>query len=157
MPELAIEVWELFEPYLHIEAFRRNLEEIFALESIVAGARVFPTLDVVLDAHEISFPLPRDPNASPFVCDSISAELRLFDLLLPDDIVAPQPDAQVMFPRSTRFDYHTLSSLPLYQQLLPWSVGSNEHNYLEMDTELAFQVHLLELVAFMLSVEHTPI
>ena len=157
MPELAIEVWKLFEPYLHIEAFRKNLDEIFALESLVAGVRSFPTFDVSMEAHEFSLPPPRDSNSPPFIYGEPRAELRLFDLLLPDVIGALQPDARVMFPYGTRLDYHIRSSFSLYQQMLRPLVNNSEHNLLDVDKELAFQAHLLELIAFMLSAEHTPV
>ena len=142
--QIAPTAWERFKPYLLIEGVEMNLKRILAIEKRVVGSRLFATIDMLLEAHELSLP-PYDHRPS----FELSKNTRLVDLLhyAYPEMAIVMPNLPGFFLHKARLNYHVESTWDDYQQLSAMAVGKD----LDEEERLANRAHLLELIWYIVN------
>ena len=142
--QIAPTAWERFKPYLLIEGVEMNLKRILAIEKRVVGSRLFATIDMLLEAHELSLP-PYDhrPNFE------LSKNTRLVDLLhyAYPEMAIVMPNLPGFFLHKARLNYHVELTWDDHQQLSAMAVGKD----LDEEERLANGAHLLELIWYIVN------
>ena len=154
-PEMATEAWRLLGAHLLNEKFRTNLQNVIWHEGEIAGADVFATLDVLIEAHELSLPPPNDPPRTVRNLDpSRNKGLQLRNVLPQRNHMSPLPTTQTFFPYGRRLDFNVRATSKRYQNTIKALADHDENQFVERCHDLAVQAHMLELILFMMRFYH---
>ena len=150
-PAHAQSAWKLFKPYLHDRSFVQHLSRILRSEESVLDLYALSTVDLLMEAHELTLPPPSHTTA---VADlDLHEGSTLLDILSVDanTLSLPLSSTQVVFLFGMRLDHDLLDASHLYGRVLQDLLeGRDEWRHILDDRALAIEVHMLDLVECML-------
>lgn len=151
---MASRAWELFVPYLFVKNFREGLENIIELEGRIVGIQLFNTLDILLEAHELTLP-PVVPSTT-VIADQTAPLIEVVNRK-EDAGDPPLTNVQAFFPFGMRVDHNIPGCVKLYRRIIEKLADFGEHKFLLRDRELALQAHLLQFIQLIVKIQRNEV
>ena len=134
--------WEYFKPYLFIERFKKSLQDVVTFGREIAGAKLFNTLDVLLEARELTrLHSPRNTAA----LNKPNGYIRLIDVVPPHDHSFKFND---IYTCRMKLDRNVGSCAELYRAIIDSTTTYGDYKFIERDQELALRINLMDLIRF---------
>lgn len=135
----GMDAWCCLAPFLLIEDVYDSIRKIIDLEESIAGYALYPILDILMEAHELTF--SSDPPPVP----KIDQKTTLLDLISHSESISVG-NIRSFFPLGARLDYGVHYTPQLYSALTLALADEDHEGYVDEDLDFALECRLLQLV-----------